>query len=512
MAMVWCLLMMVGSFSLVAQENGPTQIRIENANTLRYTQKNGEEVRKLLGEVRFKQKGIRMSCDSAYQFQGENRIKAFSNVHINQGDTLLIDGEFLRYNGNTRKAVMRNSVKLRETTESVTLTTDTLHYNLKAESAYYLKGGKIVDSVNTLTSRRGYYNTIAKRFAFADSVQLDNPEYLMRCDTLVYYTPKSKAYFHSRTTITSDTNYLACENGWYNTKRGIARLGKNTYLRSGHRELFTDSLFYDRNKNRSLAWKGIQIFDTAENLRLTGRRGLYQQEPSESFITDSALARQHQQSDTFYLHADTLKRIYDSAGNPQLKAYYKSRIFHPAFQAQADSITYVPEDSIIYMNKQPILWYEHYQLSGEKMRIKTDGKGDIEQLIVPKNAFIIDKDRETLYNQVKGDQLTGYFQNNELKRMHVSGNARAIYFPKDKNDQYIGINKINSSAIRVLFKDKEIEEIHFLEKPDATIHPIKKNNPKEFRFPGFQWLAGTRPQKVADLFLPFQLKSTNPDN
>lgn len=503
------LVIILSANGLKAQEDSVTQIRIENANTLKYMEKGGREIRKLIGDVRFRQKGIRMRCDSAYQLQNANRIRAYSNVHINQGDTLHLYGEFLRYDGNKRKAVMEEDVKLRETTEDVTLTTDTLYYNMRGERAYYLTGGKIVDSASTLTSEKGYYRTSQKRFAFADSVKLDNPEYVMRSDTLIYKTPTGKAYFHSHTTVTSDSNFLACENGWYSTQTGQARLGEQTYMRSGERQLFTDSLYYRREQEEAWAWRNIRLLDTTENLTLTGNAGYYKEKPNQAILTDSALARQYEGTDTFYLHADTLRSTQDSIGQRVLKAFHGARLYHDEIQAQADSMVYHRQDSLIYLYNKPVMWYQNYQLTGEVMRIKTDGNGNIKRLIIPSKAFIIDREREQLYNQVKGERLTGFFKDNELKRILIVGSSKAIYFPKDKSDHYVGINEIKSSKIRVYFEEQEIQSIHFVNEPDATIHPIGSSDPQEFRLPGFAWLAGIRPQVISDLFLPVNLKTTS---
>lgn len=513
--LVWIFLVAISALSFLspylakAQPDSVQRIRIENAKTLKYIEQDGRKIRKLIGDVRFRHKGMSMQCDSAYQLQNANRIRAYSNVHINQGDTLHLYGSFLRYNGNTRKAVVKKAVKLRETTEAITLTTDTLYYNMANERAYYLTGGKIVDSASTLTSEKGYYRTTKKRFAFADSVQLVNPSYTMRSDTLVYYSPSGKAYFHSYTTVRSDTNFLSCEDGWYSTQSGGARLGRNTYLRSGQRQLFTDSLYYEKAQQKAWAWQNIRLLDTVQNLTVTGEAGYHQQEPDVALITDSALARQRNQDDTFYLHADTLISTRDSTGHRLLKAYHGARFFNQAIQAQADSMVYRRRDSLIYLYQKPVLWYDHYQLTGEVMRLKTDGTGNIKRLVIPAKSFIVDKERPTVYNQVKGDRLTGFFENNELKRMLIEGNAKAIYFPKDKADRYIGINQIKSSKIRVYFKEDAIDRIHFLEKPDATIHPIGSSNPESFRLPGFVWLSSIRPRSVADLFNPLTLKTTN---
>ena len=38
-----------------------------------------------------------MSCDSAYYYANENKIEAFSNIHIWQDDTLSLKGDYLIY-------------------------------------------------------------------------------------------------------------------------------------------------------------------------------------------------------------------------------------------------------------------------------------------------------------------------------------------------------------------------------------------------------------------------------
>ena len=492
------------------QEGGSERIRILNANTLKYTELKGKKVRKLIGDVKFKQKGVTMDCDSAYQFEQQNLIKAFHNIHINQGDTMHLTGKFLRYSGNTRKAIIKENVKLEEKTEDIILTTDTLHYEMENSRAYYNTGGEIKDSVNRLTSIRGIYLSNAKKFTFKDSVRLFNPDYTIYCDTLQYHTPTEKAFFFGPTEIISDSNYLYCENGWYDTKKNKARFGKNAFLRSGEKRLFADSLFYDREKKYGKARFNIRLIDTAEKLTLTGENGEYYEKQKPSYITDSALGRKIHTKDTFYLHADTLKSTYDSQGRRLMQGYYGAKSFHRDFQSQADSIIYAFSDSTIYLYHGPVMWYNNYQLTADKMRIITDGNGKAEKMYLTDNALIISKLGGERYNQIKGRKMTGYFKDNELKRVFVEGNSEAIYYLLDDNDKYIGINKIQSSNIRIKLKEREINKITFLQKPQATVHPIKGSNPENFRFPGFNWLSEDRPGSVADLFKPFTVRRLKP--
>jgi lipopolysaccharide assembly outer membrane protein LptD (OstA) len=73
---------------------------------LEYDERLGIDAKRLIGEVIFKHEGALMYADSAYFFDGKNSLDAFGNVHINQGDTVHLYGDFLKYDGNLRKAIV----------------------------------------------------------------------------------------------------------------------------------------------------------------------------------------------------------------------------------------------------------------------------------------------------------------------------------------------------------------------------------------------------------------------
>ena len=140
---------------------------------------NGEEIRKLFGNVRFRQGDTFLYCDSAYQYPApSNRVVAFSNVRLVQADTLTITGQRLNYDGDARTARMLGAppqlVVMRD--PRMTLTTDALDYDLNRKVAYYTTGGHLEDPQNQLDSRRGAYDTQAKTFGFRGNVRLRNPD------------------------------------------------------------------------------------------------------------------------------------------------------------------------------------------------------------------------------------------------------------------------------------------------------------------------------------------------
>ena len=182
------------------------KVEILHANTLEYDESTGVQAKRLLGKVVFKHEDAYMFCDSAYFFDGSNTIKAYSNVRIKQGDTILLIGNYLEYDGNSKLAKMRDSVVLKH--RDTYLLTDSLDYDRNENMAYYFEGGRIFDGENRLTSRRGYYYTKRKDYYAVDTVVLKNPKYDIFSDTLRYNTDSAISFFYGPTYIVADSNLI----------------------------------------------------------------------------------------------------------------------------------------------------------------------------------------------------------------------------------------------------------------------------------------------------------------
>src|SRR4029077_14333167 len=107
---------------------GNERIEIVNVDSSIFDKERFGNVRVLYGNVRFKHEHVLMDCDSAYQYLDSNIIHAFSNVKINQGDTITLTGDRLFYNGDNALAQVFKNVVL--TDRKMVLKTDRLDYNL----------------------------------------------------------------------------------------------------------------------------------------------------------------------------------------------------------------------------------------------------------------------------------------------------------------------------------------------------------------------------------------------
>lgn len=115
------------------------------------------------------------------------------------------------------------------------------------------------------------------------------------------------------------------------------------------------------------------------------------------------------------------------------------------------------------------------------------------------SAFIISRQDTSRFNQIKGRDMEGEFRNNELYKIHVTGNGQTVYFASD-NGEIQGANTASSSNIIIYLKDRKIQRINFVSKPDAIYYPLSKFPEKESRLENFKWYENYRPVNRNDVF------------
>ena len=105
------------------------------------------------------------------------------------------------------------------------------------------------------------------------------------------------------------------------------------------------------------------------------------------------------------------------------------------------------------------------------------------------------------FNQVKGKNMKGYFKDNKIYKVNVLGNAQTIYYVyTDNNKSIIGADRTDCSNMVLFIVKNKVNRITFLQKPDATLYPMKEVKPREFLLGGFHWYDDQRPRSIADIF------------
>lgn len=463
--------------------------------------KAGNDIHHLTGNVRLEHNEMTMTCDSAHYSQVNQEVRAFSRIHIEQGDTIDLYGDYLYYNGMTEKALVKDNVELidRETH----LYTDEIDYDVRNKIARYTTGGRIINADNTLTSIMGVYYVNQDLFHFKDSVKIVNPGYVMKADTMDYNTQTEIAFFTGPTELEGDSLYLYCEKGWYDTKKEVTSVWRNAVINNRKQVVTGDSLFFDDSTGYGEAYRNVLIQDTTNKIALEGNYAWYYKQPEKFFVTDRAVFIQISDADSLFLHADTINSVTrtDTLGRDYrlMRAFHGCRIFSKQLQARCDSISYSFQDSVIRFYTEPVMWTEENQLTADSMALFTKNKGP-ERLELFSSAFVIIQVDSLRFNQIKGRTLTGFFTEKELTNINVDGNCESIYYLVE-GESIAGVNHSKAARIEALVIDGKLAEITDFGSPGGFIDPPASKQPGDLRLENFRWLNHLRPKRKSDIFI-----------
>ncbi len=534
---LFLLLFLVSSLSpLIAQENNkPAKKKVEITNADKMS--SAGDYNRLIGNVALLHNEMYMTCDSAHYFENQNLVKAYSNVHIQKGDTLHIYGEYLIYDSFKETAEMFDSVLLID--KETKLYTDHIFYDITIEVAYYDTGGRILNKENILTSIIGKYFSETEVFHFKDSVKLVNPDYTMYADTLIYDTVTETAYFLGPSKVVGDSLYAHCKHGWYDTKNEKTLLLDSAMVDNKKQIVTGDSLYYENDNGYGTADFNVTISDLSKDIIAKGHHAWYYRDPERFLITREAQFIQVRENDSLFMHADTLWSVTESytikpdMGNDSLllaseldslkifpeeikkdsivsyrllRAYRGARIFSKDLQSKCDSLSYSFKDSVIRLYYEPVIWSDENQLTADSMLLFTENE-EMKELKLYNNSFVIEEIDSSRYQQIKGKNLTAFFRDNSMYKIEVMGNGENIYFAIEEGE-LIGVNQSTCANMDIYLEEGKITDIYFLKNPEGSLDPPLHKSPSTRRLDKFLWLKYLRPLNKHDIFRENKMQSS----
>lgn len=486
-----CFVFFMLSLPLWAQQR--ERINLEFADSLVGAVKNGQETRRLLGNVRLRQGTTTINCDSAYLYSYRNFVEAYGHVRIVQNDSIVITGNNGTYDGKTKQALVRENVVMND--GSKTLTTQQLDYDMNSSVAYYPDNGTIVEGENTINSKQGYYNTQTKVFTFEKNVVMTSPTYKLTSERVVYNSLSKVAYFTTLTHIEGKSGTLVSSDGEYNTVTGQSEFRGRSSIEYDNYILTGDRLKHDKTNEVGVATGNVLLFAQKDSVIVEGDTGRYFGQTGLSKVYGKALLKKIMKKDTLYVTGDTLVSVENKETNvKKIFAYNHVRIFRKDLQGKCDSLVYNQIDSTIQFYHDPVLWNAESQLTADTIRIQLKDNV-IDRMFLKTNSFVISLDTLKNYNQVKGRQMVAYFDTtSQLYRVTVNGNGENVtWVLNDENNNVRGVNKVECSNMIINLIDGKVNRVAFLNKPDAVFIPPHEIVEPDTRLRGFKWRDKEKP-------------------
>jgi lipopolysaccharide export system protein LptA len=531
------------------------KIIIINADDIRMiTLDDSTSLRTLAGNAKVKQGNTILSGDSIVINSRTNIAEVFGHVHINDADTVNTYADYLRYVGAERVAYLKRSVKL--TDGKVSLTTNDLVYNVATGIATYKGGGKVVNGSSVLTSNDAIYFSDTKDVLFKKNVKLIDPKYNIVADSLRYNTNFKVATLISPTVVkTKDGKVIRSKNGTYDLQTGIAQFYDRTLISDSTSSTIADKMFFDDKTGISILegrakyvdsvnhmivigdyietnsktasflatrkpvvvivkdkdstyitadtlFSGLRVNDKSFNTSTTKKDTL----KNRMVLKDSATASLHKDSTkNYYLNIDTINNKQILSKTPQdsiryILGYAHVRIYNDSSQAVCDSIYYSTEDSVFRMFKNPIVWKEKNQITGDTMYLFTE-KQQPKRIYVFNNSLVINQQNPTMYNQAGGRTLNAYFKEGKIEYTRLKGSpAETVFYPQAEDSSYTGMNRTSGDVADVYFVKEEIRKIKFINNVDGTMYPLNQIPADKKYLRNFKWEDKRRPKNKLELF------------
>lgn len=479
----------------------------------------------LAGNVKLKQNNSYFFCDSCVINNNTRTFEAWGNVHINDADTADLYASHLRYLIDRRLAYLDGGVRL--TDGKGTLTTPDLEYDMTSDIGIYKRGGKVTNKKTVLTSQEGYYYAGLRDVYFKNKVELKDPAYFIKTDSLLYNTESQTARFIAQTFIRDSSNRtIETKEGYYNLKTGKAEFGGRPVIKDGKLTVTANSIATDDSTGISHARGNVIIVDSVQHTTIIAGEVFSDSKKERILATRKPLMIVKQENDSIYITADTLfsARLSDLYGttdslvkdtvkgrrvlntktkdstNRYFEAYRHVRIFSDSLQSVCDSVFYSFRDSTFRLYQNPVVWAkEKTQITGDTILLFTKNK-KADRVKVFENSFLINQLDPEVFNQVSSTRMDGFFKDGDIDSVRANGSAASIYYLQDEDSAYTGINDSKCDILDIYFRQKEIEKVVFRSSVTGTIWPIRQKDPKEMRLPNFRWMDERRPKTKYELF------------
>ena len=478
----------------------------------------------LAGDVRLKQGKTLFNCDSCVINNNSHQFEAWGHVHINDSDTANAYSSHLLYLIQKKMAYLDGGVKLTDGKGS--LTTPDLEYDVETKVGIYKHGGKVINKKSVLTSQEGYYYTDLKDVYFKNKVELKDPAYFIKTDSLLYNTENETARFIAETFIKdSSGRTIETKEGSYNLHTGKAEFAQRPIVHDKNLYATGNEMASDDSAGIVQLRGNAVVIDSLNNTTILAGEIFVNKKTNSFLAIKKPLMIVKQDNDSIYITADTLfsARLTDlyrkrdsvfkdsvkgrkpiavnnkDSTNRYFEAFRHVRIFSDSLQAICDSMFYSFKDSVFRLFEDPIIWSKESQITGDTVLLFTKNR-KADRMKVFNNSFLVNNVDPEIFNQVKSTRMDGYFKEGALDSVRASGFAECIYYIQDEDSAYTGINESKSDVLDVYFAEQQLQKVVFRSAVSGTIWPIKQKDPKEMRLQNFRWLEARRPKTKFELF------------
>lgn len=329
------------------------------------------------------------------------------------------------------------------------------------------------------------YDEVFEEGVVTDSVEVYYKPYPSKLESklLSYKKNDSEIYSNSIRKVTyidSSFRYrMKTKWAYYYTDRNYLKIPSKFEIEIFPLEKYEDN-FKDLRLNKFYSLFDMPVDSNSTYGFLKAQKGNYdiENEYLELFGNVEAIMTDTLGLDTTYLYSDTL--LYDmrlgkvrSYGNVKVVRDTLSVVSKRAFFDIEEKILKFQGNPKIHMNKDlatgdSVTAYFKDGKGFYPYRINLKGNGHLETISNP--------DFEGEKNSMNGKEIDMYFENKDIKKIKVAGQATVIYFiqdQKDKAKESTASNFVTGDTLIIDLDNKELKDIQIIGGAEGTYYPKK---------------------------------------
>lgn len=333
---------------------------------------------------------------------------------------------------------------------------------------------------------------------------------LLEANQGIYLGDKKIAICEGNVKLTDGRTTLEASYGNYDTQKKLAIFKSNVKLTDSTTIITSDELFYYRADKKSIAIGNVVIKNLENNITIYG--GYFENYDSAKYSvikTNPKLVQIDTSSDgkidTLIVVGKFMEAFRDTTVS-MFSATDSVMIVRGNFSAICGDVFYYDKKDLIILWRNPIVWYENSQISGDSIVVKLKDK-KIDEVFIYGSAFAIDPVDPSYperFNQLKGKTMWIKFKENKIDEVYVEKNAMSLYYIFETNEENEkkanGVNFVSGDNVWIKFKDGKMHRIKIVGGIEGFYYPEELVAGKEssFNLEGFNYIK-RKPEKNAKL-------------
>lgn len=261
----------------------------------------------LVGHVVFHHNGAVITCDSAIRYN-DRMMDCFRNVVVNK-DSTFVYGDKASYNGEENEAQMFAPL-IKMVDRDATLYTYHFKFNTLNNIGRYFGGGTMRQNDNRMESEEGYYYADTRELIGVKRVEMCNPDYRLKSDSVSYNMDTEVASFDTVSYIwNAQDEFLTARRGIYDRKEDRYTFTDDSYIMTEEQEIWADTILYRSTDQDATLLRNVQIADEGQKALAFGDYARYWGAEKKALLTrDPAVASYEEgpNADTVFMRSDSM--------------------------------------------------------------------------------------------------------------------------------------------------------------------------------------------------------------